>query len=100
MGGVKGRVEPALPAFLFGMLADPQPVDTASEVQTIGRRTLHVGARLERAALVSSDQEARMVKGRVTAVPSASGTVARPRPVPPQPPGADVQRMLMRKTLL
>ncbi|MCW2239422.1 ISKra4 family transposase [Azospirillum canadense] len=38
------------------LLADLLPVDTVPEVETIRRRTLQVGARLERAALVPPDQ--------------------------------------------
>jgi len=38
------------------LLAELLPVDTAPEVETIRRRTLQVGARLERTALVRSDE--------------------------------------------
>lgn len=38
------------------LLADLLPLDTAPDVETIRRRTLQVGARLERAALVPPDE--------------------------------------------
>ena len=41
------------------LLAELLPLDTAPEVETIRRRTLWVGARLERAALVPPDEVAR-----------------------------------------
>lgn len=39
-----------------GLLAELLPLDTAPDVETIRRRTLQVGARLERAALVPPDE--------------------------------------------
>lgn len=41
------------------LLAELLPLDTTPEVETIRRRTLRVGARLERAALVPPDEVAR-----------------------------------------